>query len=356
MNWLGVNWLVLAKLLTYLGLALLLGGSVMRRTRLADVPLWWLGLGAGLIFAGGVLEVGSTLIDLNFTAPGDVADFLVTTRTGKAAMLRSIGASLLLAAGLQGWGLLGSGAGLLTLWGAASAGHAGELGSVWVLLDMAHAGAAAIWVGGVLALAYRRPSLDTGRRFTAVALSCISLLVVSGVAAALRHVPLAALWPALWGSTWGVALLIKLGLLVTVVPVSILVRRALTTGWFWPLVLEGALLIGVLGLSGALATSPPPSLTPHQRQVVPVSVKLGGQTVAGQLTLSGPGDLALTLTPALPGMRARLIMLDHAMPGQALSLAASGGSMRGQTQLWMSGNWALELSLNGQKAQVEFGD
>ncbi|GAA4004136.1 hypothetical protein GCM10022631_13830 [Deinococcus rubellus] len=348
-------WLALAKLLTYLGLSLLLGGSVMRRTRLADLPLWWLGLGAGLVLAGGLLEVGSTLIDLGFTAPSDVADFLTTTRTGRAAIVRVIGAALLLASGLQGWWLLSLGAGVLTLWGAASAGHSGELGGVWLLLDMVHAGAAAIWVGGVLALASRRPSLETGRRFTAVALSCIGVLVVSGVVATLRHVPLASLWSALWGSTWGMALLIKLGLLVTVVPMSVLVRRALTTGWLAPLLLESALLTGVLGVSGALATSPPPSLALIQRQVVPVSVKLGGQIVSGQLVLSGPGDLALTLTPALPNLRARLIMLDHAMPNQSLVLSNVGGAMSAQTQLWMSGNWALELSQGVERARVKFG-
>lgn len=354
-----MSWLALAKLLTYLGLALLLGGSVMRRTRLADLPLGWLGLGAGLVLAGGLLEVGSTLIDLGFTAPGDVADFLTTTRTGKAAIIRVIGAALLLAAGVQGgrgrgWWLLGLGAGGLVLWGAASAGHAGEMGGVWLLLDMAHAGAAAIWVGGVLALASRRPSLDTGRRFTAVALSCIGVLVVSGVIATLGHVPLASLWPALWGSTWGVALLIKLWILVTVVPVTVLVRRALTTGWLMPLLLEGALLTGVLGVSGALATSPPPSTALIQRQVVPVSVKLGGQMVGGQLVLSGPGDLELTLTPALPNLRASLVMLDHPMPDQSISLAASGGALSGQIRLWMSGDWALELSEGEEKARVGF--
>ncbi|WP_161883612.1 hypothetical protein [Deinococcus alpinitundrae] len=355
MSGLGLSGLALAKLLTYLGLALLLGGSVMRRTRLAVVPLGWLALGAGLILIGALLEVGSTLIDLGFTAPGDVADFLATTRTGRAAVVRVIGAAMVLAAGLQGWWLLGLGAGVLSLWGAASAGHSGELGGVWLLLDMAHAGAAAIWVGGVLALAYRRPSLDTGRRFTVVAFSCISVLVASGVAATLCHVPLTALWPALWGSTWGVALLIKLGLLIAVVPVSVLVRRSLRTGWLAPLLLEGALMIGVLGLSGALATSPPPSTALIQRQVVPVSVKLGQQTLSGQVVLSGPGDFELTLTPALPDVRARLIMLDHAMPDQALALSATGSTLSGQTQLWMSGNWALELSRNAEKARVAFG-
>ena len=355
MSWLGLSGLALAKLLTYLGLSLLLGGSVMRRTRLAMVPLGWLGLGAGLILIGALLDVGSTLIDLGFTAPGDVADFLATTRTGRAAVVRVIGAALVLAAGLQGWWWLGLGAGGLTLWGAASAGHAGELGGVWLILDMAHAGAAAIWVGGVLALAYRRPSLETGRRFTVVALSCIGVLVASGVAATLCHVPLASLWPALWGSTWGVALLIKLGLLLTVVPVSVLVRRSLGSGWLAPLLLESALLIGVLGVSGALATSPPPSTALRQRQVVPVAVRLGQQSLGGQLVLSGPGDAELTLTPALPDVRASLIMLDHAMPDQSLALRTAGGTLSGQTQLWMSGNWALELSRGEQKVRVGFG-
>ena len=355
--------LALAKLLSYAGLALLLGGAVMRRTRLSTVPLGWLGSGAALLLLGAGLEIGSTLIDLGFTAPSDVADFLGTTRTGQAALLRLIGAALLLAAELQsaererGWRWLSLiGAGLL-LWGVASAGHAGEKGGGWLLLDAVHAGAAAVWVGGVLGLARaawerRPPTPDTVRRFTGLALSCIGVLTLSGVAALLSDVPLAFLWPALWGSSWGVTLLIKLGVLGAALLSSIWVRRALyghgralyarpAPSRAHPLLLESALLLGVLGASGALATTPPPSTAQIQTQTTPVSVRLAGQLLSGQLVLSGSGDVELTLRPALPDVSAKLIMTDHPMPEQALPLETAGGALQGQTRLWMSGTLAL---------------
>lgn len=361
-----MTWLALAKLLTYGGLALLLGGVVVRRFRLSDAPLWWLGLGAGLILLGAGLEVGSTLIDLSFTAPSDVADFLTSTRTGQSALLRIIGAAVLLSGALQNWRWLELAGGLVILYATANAGHAGERGGVWLLMDMLHAAAAAIWVGGVLAFALGAlrggllsPTMT--RRFTPLAVSCLAVLSVSGVIPVLGHLPLAALWPALWGSTWGVALLIKLGVLALALLSAVLVRLAVAAKlsaripkWL-PLGLEAVLLLGVLGLSGALATSPPPSTAQIQRQVVPISVQLGEQTLSGQLVLSGIGEAVLTLSPAVPKLSATLEMLDHGMPDQALPLAAKDNQLSGQIRLWMSGNWALKLERGGEKARVEFG-
>ena len=225
-------------------------------------------------------------------------------------------------------------------------------------------------MGGVLGLARsawgrRPPTPDTTRRFTGLALSCIGVLALSGVAALLSDVPLASLWPALWGSSWGVTLLIKVGVLATALLSSVLVRRALygqslhgrpAPSRTHPLLLESALLIGVLGASGALATTPPPSTAQLQPQTIAVSVTLAGQALSGQLVLSGSGDLELTLRPALPGVSARLSMTDHPMPDQVLPLQTAGGALRGQTRLWMSGHWRLELTKGTQKTQLTFQD
>ncbi len=359
-------WLALAKGLTYLGLALLLGGALMRRTRLAALPLGWLAAGAGMLLLGAALEVGSTLLGLGFTAPGDVEAYLSSTRSGRAALLRLMGAALLLAAEVQGqtrqawcWpALLGA---ALTLWGVGSAGHAGERGLVWTLLDALHAGAAAIWVGGVLALLRCRPTAATTRRFSAVALSCAALLALSGAATVLLRIPLGLVWDALRGSSWGVTLLLKLGLIASALLSAVWVRRSLyarsgRAGNVHPLWLESALLMGVLGVSGALATTPPPTTAQLQQQTVAVSVQLAGQHLRGALILSGPGDVQLTLRPALPGLRARLIMTDHTMPAQTLSVQNNGDVLQAQTRLWMSGRWVLELSRDAQSAEVAFSN
>ena len=359
-----MSWLALAHWLTYLGLSLLLGGGVMRRLRLSAPPLWWSSLGAGLLLLGAVVGVGSTLLTLGFTAPGDVADFLMTTRAGEAAILRLIGAALLLAAELQGrqviWSNLIFFAGAAAaLFGVAYDGHAGEKGGVSTALDLLHAGAAAIWVGGVLALALdswrrRSPTPELTGKFTRLALSCLGVLLLSGVAATLSHVPLDSVWPAMLGSTWGLALLFKLEFLALALLAALLVRRALHARRKAPLWIEGLLLLGVLGMSGALSTQPPPTLAVIQPQRRVVSFKLGQQQLSGQLVLSGPGDLDLRLVPAIAGVEARLIMTDHPMPDQRLELQADDGELRAQTRLWMSGNWVLELSKGHQRARVPF--
>ncbi|AWN23251.1 hypothetical protein DKM44_08445 [Deinococcus irradiatisoli] len=355
--------LVLGKCLTYTGLALLLGGALMRRTRLAELPLGWLVAGFAALLLGAVSATGSVLLALGFSAPGDLADYLTTTRAGRATLLHLMGAALLLAAELQerrqpAWRALALLGGALALWGLAGAGHAAERGPFWTLLDALHAGAAAVWVGGVLALLRSRPTPATTHRFSGVALGCLTVLALSGAAATLAGLPLPLLWSALWGSSWGLLLLLKLGLIGAALLAAVWVRRALhgrvRAAKLHPLWLESALLLGVLGASGALSTTPRPTTAQIQRQTIKLNFTLDGQALSGELVLSGPGDAELSLRPALPGLRARLIMTDHPMPVQVLRLQASGDELQAQTRLWMSGHWVLALSSGNQTRRVNF--
>ena len=353
--------LAAAQILTALGLSLLLGGAALGALRIARLPLWWSGLGAALLLTGAGLEVGSTLNELGL-GRADLLDFLQSTPQGRLALLRVLFAALLLAAELQSWSWLAWPCRVLLLYAVGRAGHAGEMGGVWVPVAALHAGAAAIWVGGVLGLVLRPPGLAATRRFTILALSCLGVLLFSGVAASLSHMPAALVWAALRGSTWGLTLLLKLGLLALALLAALLVRRALTnraTGVQAKrahLITEAALLLGVLGASGALATTPPPVTAQFQRQVVPVALTLAGQPISGQLVLSGPGDVELRVNPALSGLRAWLLMLDHPMPAQTLDLQREGDGLRARTRVWMTGQFQLELSKGGEVATVLFQD
>ncbi|WP_293911390.1 CopD family protein [Deinococcus sp.] len=353
--------LVAAQTLTALGLSLLLGSAALDALRIARLPLWWSGLGAALLLTGAGLEVGSTLNELGLGLP-DLLDFLQSTPQGRLALLRGLLAVLLLAAEVQSWSWLAWPCWALLLWAVGRAGHAGELGGVWVPVAALHAGAAAIWVGGVLGLVLRPPDLAATRRFTRLALSCLGALLLSGVAASLSHLPAALVWAALRGSTWGLTLLLKLGLLGLALLAALLVRRALTdraTGVQarrTHLIAEAALLLGVLGASGALATTPPPVTAQFQRQVVPVAVTLAAQPISGQLVLSGPGDVELRVSPALSGLGARLLMQGHPMPAQTLDMQPDGRGLRARTRVWMTGQFQLELSQGGEVATVVFAN
>jgi copper resistance protein D len=357
--------LAAAQMFTALGLSLLLGGAALRLLRIAALPLWWAALGSVLLILGAGLEVGSTLAALGLST-ADLLDFVQATPQGRSSLLRTILALTLLAAEVQSWAWLAWPCRALLLWAVGRSGHAGVVGGVWVTVAALHAGAAATWVGGVLGLVLYPPDLAATRRFSVLALSCLGVLSLSGLAASLSHVPPASLWAALRGSTWGLILLLKLGLLALALLSALFVRRALlgregmARSGRARLITEGALLLGVLGASGALATTPPPVTALLQRQVVPVALRLGGQALNGQLVLSGPGDVELRLKPALSGLSAKLLMLDHPMPAQTLDLQPDGQADRGglvaRTRVWMTGHFQLEVSKGGEVARVAFQD
>lgn len=82
-----------------------------------------------------------------------------------------------------------------------------------IVLDAVHLAAGSIWLGGLvgLALLWRSPKLAVAvKRFSAVALAAVGVLVATGVGASLIHLPTLA---SLWETGYGQALLVKLALL-----------------------------------------------------------------------------------------------------------------------------------------------
>lgn len=127
------------------------------------------------------------------------------------------------------------------------------------LLTALHAGAMTVWLGGVTALLlHPLPTGDLARRFTPVALVCVSLLVYSGAALTVEH---RGALGGLTGDPYGRTLLLKLGFFTFALLAALPVRRAFARGL--ParprLAAEALLLLAVLGVTATLGTTPPPT-------------------------------------------------------------------------------------------------
>lgn len=257
--------LAAAHLLALLGTLLLVGGLYARRALTpARPPRRALGLGLVLLALGSGLGVAWTLADLGFLTPADTLAYLTGSPPGRAALIAVLGGVLLLAAELAGWpALLAPLPAAVLLWGVAGDGHGGTHGPGVRALTALHAGAMAVWMGGVLAL-LAHPALTPGhaRRFTPVALACVVVLTLSGLVLSWQH---GASLPALLGSGYGRVLGVKLAVFAASLLAALGVRRALATRGHIHrhLVLETALLLGVLGVTAALGTTPPPTHAGH---------------------------------------------------------------------------------------------
>jgi copper transport protein len=182
---------------------------------------------------------------------------VLKTRFGEVELLRIL---LLLAAvpvllGLQPSGptrtstrraVVGSGAviGLGLLLTPGLAGHASTGGSpaIGMVLDFSHLAAVSVWLGGLALLAATllpglRPPLGRGEtwslaaRFSPFAFLAVIVVVISGVIQAIREV---GSFYALFNTTYGVTLLIKIGFVVVLVAIGSVSRRLVLGSWLGP--------------------------------------------------------------------------------------------------------------------------
>ena len=219
-----------------LALAALVGGLVLdllvlpretpelarARSRLAR----WIGLAVAVLIVTSAIDL---LARARIMSGGDLAQVpaalpLVLTRThfGSIWIARVVALALLLAASL--WrSRAGRAVTLVLALGVALTntltGHAADWGdrSFTVLVDWLHAVAATAWTGGLLSLAlavgpaWRAPAsaeliAAVARRFSRLAGYCLLIVLASGIYNAWIQVPTLT---ALWTTTYGVALLLK---------------------------------------------------------------------------------------------------------------------------------------------------
>jgi putative copper resistance protein D len=251
----------LCRGLGLLGLAVAVGGvvwglGVLRAPGRGDVPphaagrcLGLVALGAaGLVAAqaaGLLLEVYVLSVTLG---RNPVADLLVAPHFA-AGLTRVVLALALAVAAVRlratpgsvaGWAVAGVLAGLVVTSGAWLTHAAGRLEGrePLMLLTIAHQLAAVVWVGGLVQLgalwrlAQRDARVATAwaglvRRFSRLAAAAVALLVVSGLPLTWTY---AGSWRALFGTGYGSLVVTKAGLLIAVLLVAFVNRRAVSAG------------------------------------------------------------------------------------------------------------------------------
>jgi copper transport protein len=187
--------------------------------------------------------------------------------------------------------------------------------------DVVHLVAMAVWVGGLVTLAgfaLRGPATAAVAtavpRFSAIALCCVTALAASGVYEAWR---LTGTWGALFGTTYGVLLIVKIAGLGILICLGYLARRFVQHRLLRPAAAaapEPALASAAVGQVAAPGAGASAS-----------GVSAGGTLGDGHLPGTGPGDhpgLA-DAPPGLPSMRALRGSVTAELAVVAVVLAAT---------------------------------
>jgi len=349
-----------------LAVGLLLFGRLARRSPAlgwirAPVP----GPLAVAFVAGTVVVMSEAFAAAHGISLGPALLYLTTGMPGFARLVRpalELVAFLLAARGSR-WTPWPVGGAFVVL---AAAGHAAAASPrVWgVIFETAHVGAAALWGGGILALAFQRPPggwrSEQGRmlisRFTPVALGAFSVTAVAG---ALRGAQEVGSLHELFASSYGDALLVKSLLVVLMVTLSVLAWRR----WFVTPRLESGVAIGVIAAAALLAAYPlPPARLAEAERAARGAAEEPGLPLARDLTLgarAGDALVGLTLRPGSPGrndLYLYVLPLSGEQAGSRLAVELSvDGHGVGLEPCGMACLWtALDLS-GGERVQVRVG-
>lgn len=181
-------------------------------------------------------------------------------------------------------------------------------------VDVAHLGAAAIWVGGLAQVALLVPRLPQGerrpalRRFGVLAAGALAVLAATGIGRAAFGL---ATVPQAWDTGYGRALLVKTGLLLAAVAVAGLAARRGTAGTGNALVAEVALVVGIVVAVAVLA-----DLRPGRDSARAATAGAGGQKA---------GSVAKA-PPSLPPLDAVTLARQEGDDALAIAIRALGTS------------------------------
>ncbi len=198
-------------------------------------------------------------------------------------------------------------------------GHARVDGSLAVAADAIHVVAAGVWVGGLLFLALLLVEAGGDRwslaasvvpRFSTLAVVSVIALVAAGVVSGFLEV---GSWDALWHTTYGQLLLVKVALLMPLLVlgafnnrVSVPRLRSAAAGprtrrrFVGSVAVELALMVVIVGVTAVLISEPP-----AKAQAV---IAAGPISREGKV---GPYDFAITVDPARVGSNSiHLTLLD----------------------------------------------
>lgn len=204
--------------------------------------------------------------------------------------------------------------GVCLLLTATDSGHAEVSGPVAFLADAVHITSAAVWLGGLVFLLTALLATVAGSRwaiaartvprFSLMAMITVPLLGAAGIVSAYLEVRA---WRGLWDTTYGILILVKVGLVLPVLGLGAYNNRvvvpALHAGVDTPalrgrflrgLALEIGLLAVVLGVTAALVDEPPAKSIIKQ----PVPVHATSFTASHA---AGPFKAVVTVKPAVAG-------------------------------------------------------
>jgi copper transport protein len=362
-----------ARWIEYLSLLVAMGMLLLRRLARGRPGLDWvrprLVVPLALALAGGVAVVASEAFSAAGSAsPGAMWSYLSTGLPGLARLSRL---------GLEVLALLAAIVQAPTLWvwvtavlGAiAASGHGAAIDPAWwgITVDGVHLLAAGVWAGGILALATQRPPggwrSDAGRellvRFSPPALAAFVVTIGFGAIQAIQELGTV---HALVGSSYGLVLVAKIGLIALMLPLSFVAWRL-----SYPrLRLEGTLAILVVAVAAVLAAFPiPPSRLAVEEAAARATPPLAARPQPGELTLGGHAGevlLGLTLDPGAPGQNdvvlyllplegekeAAELRLSLSVGGTELSLERCGQTCR-RTRASFSGGERVSVHIHGSR-------
>ena len=250
-----------------------------------------------------------------------------------------------------------------------SIGHANvqDPAALWIAIDAVHLTAVALWVGGLLMIAFGTSAWLTDpdtepivRRFSASALVAIPVIVATGVAQTMK---LAGNLDDVTSTSWGRTLLVKVAVvtvLVAIGGVSQWVLRSDGPSALKRNVLVEALIgIVVLGLAAALVTLPPQPVAASK--VFTAALVTDG--VLADVTVTpgrvGQNEIHLVITP--PGGNIAPVVSTTVQAEQqaagidfvpAILEAIGPNHYTGTIQLSTAGDWNLQITIEPTQGQL----
>ena len=237
-----------------------------------------------------------------------------------------------------------------------------------IAVDVLHLVAGAVWLGGLVAIAMVLGDLaargDTGvvvlSRFSTWAAGVLAVLVVAGSVMAWR---VAGSWSAVFDTTYGTLLIVKV--LVVLVALAIAAWNRFRLVPRWPgaraslvrtTLAEAGVLVVVLLVTGFLVDrSPEPTVAVDSAARTTGSETVGLDDITAEVTLAplgvGPATLTLTMTddagqPAEGHEAPRMSLSTDGVDLGAVSLTNLGpGVYSGDVVLPTSGTWEVQVSL-----------
>ncbi|MEA2508959.1 MAG: copper transport protein [Actinomycetota bacterium] len=386
---------VVGRWALYWGIALLLAAAVTDRAVFRRVvqpidralAVGWLLAAAGITLM--VLSAYST-IGVGWTQ-------LFRSSTGRNLAEQAVGigfcglavALVVVGRRVAGYLLMGLSA-LAVMWLHAWGSHA-ELHMTWfnVPVQFVHIAAVGIWVGGLvwllIALRGAEPAERTSdvRRFSFLAGITLGFVAVTGTMRALDEIGGLGKWRASLSTSFGVALIIKIGLFIVLVGLAARNRyvnvpafgsdKGRASHLSKTVVAEVLLAILILGTTAVLSQLPPPVDIASASSVAssPSNVVVTGHDFATSVRVS------LTVTPGVPGQNtfearvvdfdtgkavpAKNVTLGFALPsranvgGSSLKLSRKAPSVWAGTgtNLSLSGKWAITVTVQERTTAVE---